>query len=161
MLDYLEKMALGALSPKAEKVVTPADRARLEAALTRLRPAFDELAKWFIEPLRQTKPSRADYGYEQIHHFIAAAVSISSMGTMSDSAQKLAEFEKLGRARDRRAANSPQRRERQLSILRAELAKGGSRREITDRVNIRLEADKLPRRDEKTIMDRWVKKLST
>jgi hypothetical protein len=69
-LDHIEDCIRGALSPENSRVLTPENKGELERALYRLRPSFDELAKWFIDPLRETE---AMYGYEKLYGLLAAA----------------------------------------------------------------------------------------
>src|ERR1700730_344282 len=86
-LDYIEKCIRGALSPENSRVLTPENKRELEEALDRLRPSFDELAKWFIDPMRETSPSRAMYGYEKLWALLGAVFVGGSGGTVTDSGE--------------------------------------------------------------------------
>jgi hypothetical protein len=89
LLDNIEDCIRGALSPNALKVLTQENKRELERALDRLRPSFDELAKWFIDPLRETKFHRAMYGYEKLWELLIAAFVSGSRGVVTESHKKL------------------------------------------------------------------------
>jgi len=59
-LEFIENGARDALSYER---LNENDEADIKKGLERLRPAFDQLCKVFIDPLRETKPSVADHGY--------------------------------------------------------------------------------------------------
>jgi hypothetical protein len=94
-LDHIEDHIHEALSPKGLKVLTPENKRELERALYRLRPSFDELAKWFIDPLRETKPNRAMYGYEKLWEFMDAVFVGGSRGVVTESHKKFLDAEHM------------------------------------------------------------------
>ena len=104
-LDYIEKCIRGALSPENSRVLTPENKRELEEALDRLRPSFDELAKWFIDPMRETSPSRAMYGYEKLWALLGAVFVGGSGGTVTDSGEiYFINYVKTQKMRDARAS---------------------------------------------------------
>jgi hypothetical protein len=103
-LDHIEDCIRGALSPEASPVLAPENKRELERALYRLRPSFDELAKGFIDPLRETKPNRAMYGYEKLWEFMDAVFVGGSRGVVTDSGKNYfaAERRRIMRAKRER-----------------------------------------------------------
>lgn len=85
LVDHIENCAEGSLSPSAP--AKGEERASLDRALKRLRPAFDEISKWFIDPIKESKPSRANYGYEKLSELLAAAFVIGQCGTVTEGAK--------------------------------------------------------------------------
>jgi hypothetical protein len=83
LLSHVEDCAGTALN--YEKL-TDEEKEILGKGLKHLRPAIEELAKWFIEPLRETKPGRADCGYEQLDRILGWAFAIGSKSVVQDSA---------------------------------------------------------------------------
>jgi hypothetical protein len=84
-LDHIDDCIRVALSPENSEVITPENKKELERALKILRPSFDELAKWFIDPMRETKPDVANYGYEKLYGLLWATFVGGSRGTVTDS----------------------------------------------------------------------------
>jgi hypothetical protein len=82
-LDFIEDVAGAAL--KFDRL-TADDREIIKKGLARVRPAFDELAKWFIEPLRQTKPSNVEYGYEKLYELVSWAWALGAKADVPESA---------------------------------------------------------------------------
>ncbi|HEY4848003.1 MAG TPA: hypothetical protein VIH87_09485 [Methylocella sp.] len=104
-LYYIEDCIRGALSPENSRVLTPENKRELEKALDRLRPSFDDLAKWFIDPMRETSPSRAMYGYEKLWALLAAVFVGGSRGTITDSGEiYFINYVKTQKMRDARAS---------------------------------------------------------
>ena len=104
-LYYIEDCIRGALSPENSRVLTPENKRELEKALDRLRPSFDELAKWFIDPMRETSPSRAIYGYEKLWRLLGAVFVGGSRGTVTDSGEiYFINYVKTQKMRDARAS---------------------------------------------------------
>jgi hypothetical protein len=96
-LDHIEDCIREALSPRNSRVVSPENKKELERALYRLRPSFDELAKWFIDP---TGPIRAVYGYEKLWVLLSAVFVGGSRGVVTKSHEK---FHDAARTRMMRA----------------------------------------------------------
>jgi hypothetical protein len=162
LVEHIEELARVAWSPAAQKALDPEEGTELRRSLKRLGPTFDELAKWFVEPLRETKPSCADYGYEKLRELMLDVFIVGSRATMSDSAKTLAEDEKLQRARDKKAEVAAPHHAEQLKILQEELARGDriAWKILTPQVNARLRASGMEAVTEKT-MRVWKKKLSS
>jgi hypothetical protein len=59
------------------------DIAALDRASKKLRPASDEVFKWAIEPLKETKPGRAEYLAEQLWTLLSATLVTGQCGTIS------------------------------------------------------------------------------
>ena len=59
------------------------DIAALNRASKKLRPAFDEVFKLAIEPLKETKPSRAEYISEQLWMLLSATLIAGQCGRIS------------------------------------------------------------------------------
>jgi hypothetical protein len=93
-LDHIEDCIRSALSPENSRVLTPEDKRHLEWALDKLRPSFDELAKWFIDPMRETSPSRAIYGYEKLWRLLGAVFVGGSRGVVTKSHKKFHDAER-------------------------------------------------------------------
>jgi hypothetical protein len=93
LLNDIEGYIRVALSPEVSPVLAPENKRELERALDRLRPSFDELAKWFIDPMRETKPSRAMYGYEKLWEFMDAVFVVGSRGVVTESHKKFHDAE--------------------------------------------------------------------
>jgi hypothetical protein len=89
-VQHIESCIEASLSPAAVKTVAPDDKAALERALSALRPSFDELAKWFFDPLREQKPAVCEHGYCTLWSLLGAAFVAGSRGTMSESARSYA-----------------------------------------------------------------------
>ena len=87
-VQYIENRVKGALSSAAAEVVIPADKTSLERSLDALRPSFDELAKWFFDPVREQKPNLCEYGYSMLWRLMWAAFSAGARGIVSESAQR-------------------------------------------------------------------------
>jgi hypothetical protein len=60
-LEFIED--LGRIALEFKKLNSD-ERKIIKIGLEHLRLEVDQLCKWFIEPLRQSRPSMADYGYE-------------------------------------------------------------------------------------------------
>ena len=103
-LDHIEDCIRVALSPENSRILAPENKRELERALDRLRPSFDELAKWFIDPLRETKPSHAMYGYEKLWELLSAVFVGGSRGTVTDSGKNYFDNVKTQKMRDARAS---------------------------------------------------------
>jgi hypothetical protein len=101
-LDHIEDCIRSALSPENSRVLTPEDKRHLEWALDKLRPSFDELAKWFIDPMRETSPSRAIYGYEKLWRLLGAVFVGGSRGTVTDSGKNYFDAERTRMMRAKR-----------------------------------------------------------
>jgi hypothetical protein len=82
-LDHIEEVTKDSLT--YEKLAST-DRKILEKGLKHLRPAVEELSKWFIEPLREKTPSRTDYGYEKLCGILGWAFAMGSKADLPDSA---------------------------------------------------------------------------
>jgi hypothetical protein len=52
-----------------------------------LREQFNELVKWFIDPVRETNLPPPGYGYGRLWELMSEAFMIGSKGTVSDSAK--------------------------------------------------------------------------
>src|SRR3981081_4275335 len=81
-VSHMEDCIKDSLSSEAANIVTTEDKVELARALRKLRPAFDELAIWFFDQFRETRPSFAMYGYEKIWQLMAAAFVAGSGGTV-------------------------------------------------------------------------------
>jgi hypothetical protein len=81
-VDFLEEIAQKSLA--FEKLTTE-DRKVLERAHKRLREQFEELVKWFVDPVRETNLPPPGYGYGRLWELMSAAFMIGSKGTVSDS----------------------------------------------------------------------------
>jgi hypothetical protein len=86
-LNHIESCANISLMPPGSLCLPEDEYATLKFASEELRPAFDELVKWFIEPLRETQPSRCEYGYQQIGTLLGAAFHIGTHGTVTEGAK--------------------------------------------------------------------------
>lgn len=103
-LDYIEKCVREALSPKNSRVLTPENKRELEEALDRLRPSFDELAKWFIDPMRETSPSPLCTAMKN-WALLGAVFVGGSRGTVTDSGEiYFINYVKTQKMRDARAS---------------------------------------------------------
>lgn len=107
-LKHIETCARDSL--KYEKLADE-DRKILEGGIDRLRSAVEELAKWYIEPLRETKPSMSDHGYGQLWSILGWAFAIGQAGTISKSARKFHECELQNKRRMPRTAVVSRRRD--------------------------------------------------
>jgi hypothetical protein len=109
------------------KDLTVEDKAELERGLKTLRPAFDELAKCFLDPLRDSAQSRAMYGYVKLWELMTAAFQIGAYGIVTDSAKAFfaPEIQRHmidAQAAKARAANSAQAAERKAKLVEAIMA---------------------------------------
>jgi hypothetical protein len=136
------------LSPANSRIVTPEDKKELEWALARLRPSFDELAKWFIDPMRETRPSQAIYGYEKLWDLISSAFVGGSRGTVTVSGKNYVHHVQTQKMRDDRASAPAE-----VALLKAIVAERGDSPvehpfkeadAILKNVNMRLESDEFP-----------------
>ena len=84
-VQYIESCIEDSLSSAAAKL-TPSDKADLERALS-APGVFDELAKWFFDPLREQKPALYEYGCHLLWRLMDAAFVAGSRGTLSESAR--------------------------------------------------------------------------
>jgi hypothetical protein len=98
-LDHVENCIRGALSPENSKILTSGDRGELERALYRLRPSFDELAKWFINPSCEIGSGHPMYGYEKLWHLLSATFVGGSCGIVTESHKKFHDAERTSLAR--------------------------------------------------------------
>jgi hypothetical protein len=102
-LDHVDVLIAGAFSAEGEKVLFADEAVELKRAGERLRPAFDELMRVFVEPVRKSKPSVADYGREKLVSLMVDAFIVGGRATLSKSAEKLARWRSCsGRAQRRR-----------------------------------------------------------
>jgi hypothetical protein len=159
-LDHVDKLIAAAFSAEGEKVLYADEAVELKRAGERLRPAFDELMRVFVEPVRKSKPSVADYGHERLVSLMIDAFIVGRM-TLSQSTEKLAKMEKLRRSRTEKAKKASPRHAEELRILKDELAKGARPWKVfAPQVNTRLRDAKLTEVSEKT-MRLWKKELSS
>ena len=98
-IEHIEKCAEAALvahdlstkKKKASEELTAwtkeEERAALERALKKLRPAFDEIIKWAIEPLKEAGSSKAEYLFEQLWILLGAAFVSDQYGFLSEGAR--------------------------------------------------------------------------
>ena len=103
------------MSPAAANV-TPTDKADLERAQSALRPMFDELAKCFLNPVREHKPAACEHGYSMIWRLMGAAFVAGSSGTMSESARHCAS--RVNALKSSRSQKKTDRRTKLSSFLR-------------------------------------------
>jgi hypothetical protein len=83
-LDFIEDGGRTALEFKK---LNPDDRKTIEICLKHLRLEVDQLCKWFIEPLRQSRPSMADYGYELLWAVLGHARALGAKADVPESAR--------------------------------------------------------------------------
>jgi hypothetical protein len=93
-IQHVEDVAAAALSDCNKPYLEGGERVEVEKALGRLRLSFDELAKWFVEPLRDSQPGKMQYGYEKLWALVSAAYLIGSRGTITDAGRKFSFIEK-------------------------------------------------------------------
>ena len=86
-VQHIEECIEASLSEGAAKLLAPDDKAELERALSELRPSFQELAKSFLDPLRERDPALYEHGYYRLWSLMGAAFVARSRGTISGSAQ--------------------------------------------------------------------------
>jgi hypothetical protein len=89
-IDHIEKCTApppaSASAPKQDDddgLSKADDIAALDRASKKLRPAFDQVFKWAIEPLKETKPSKAEYIAEQLWELLSATLIAGQCGTIS------------------------------------------------------------------------------
>lgn len=103
-LDHIEDCLRRSIRPVNSKIITRGDKLKLQWALARLRPSFDELAKWFIDPMRETRPSDAVYGYDKLWELMAAAFLAGGRGTVAVNGKKYWRHVQAQKMRDARRA---------------------------------------------------------
>jgi hypothetical protein len=160
-LDHVDVLIARAFSAEGEKVLFADEAVELKRAGERLRPAFNELMRVFVNPVRKSKPSVADYGRERLVSLMVDAFTVGSRATLSKSTEKLAEHEKLRRGRKILATASELRHVEELRILKEELAKGARLwKKFAPDLNARLVEAGLSEVSEKT-MRLWKNELSS
>jgi hypothetical protein len=106
-VNHIETIAKSSLE-NGGTVLTDDDKEALEYAIQRLRPPFDQLAKWFIESRKESSPEHVGFGYEQIWELMAAAFLAGRSGTVTSSARAYFTPEIIHDFEERRAAAARQ-----------------------------------------------------
>jgi hypothetical protein len=91
LLEFIED---GGRSALEFKKLNPDDRKTIEIGLKRLRPAVDQLCNWFIEPLRQSRPSMADYGHELLWAVLGHAWALGAKADVPESSRSFWQSER-------------------------------------------------------------------
>jgi hypothetical protein len=72
----------------------PEDAKLLKLGKQKAELAFEQLAKWFVQPLQEGSPSRATHGYTMLSDLMVGAFLIGSRGVHSETALNLIKLEK-------------------------------------------------------------------
>jgi len=114
--DYLDKIGKGESLPSKVRVYLSADNseAELDVVTDRLHDSFEELAKWFIDPLKEGKPARAEYGYEKLWILMSAAYVIGQQRAVTPAAKKF--FDHTGTRKPRESRKKAGQTKKSLAI---------------------------------------------
>jgi hypothetical protein len=74
-------------------VLSPEQAAELKYASDTLRPAVEQLLRYFIDPASPPEPWMASSGFEAVREIVWAAFLIGSRGTLSDAGKKIGDRE--------------------------------------------------------------------
>jgi hypothetical protein len=107
LISGIEQFAFQVLAPNSRRAQTSEEREELEEAARDLRPAFNDIARTIIDPLRNESPSLLSFGFERIWILTRAAFLIGVHGAVTKSGEKFfAENQATGarQARSRKLA---------------------------------------------------------
>ena len=159
-VQHIEECIEASLSEGAAKLLAPDDRAELERALSALRPSFEELAKSFLDPLREQDPALYEQGYYRLWSLMGAAFVAGSRGTISGSAQT---YTSRVKALKQPSSKVKQKRIDALKVVLAELyPTGGWDKDEKEARNVRPHLlEKLGIHEDKHQFDSLPPKLET
>lgn len=86
-LKHIEQCARISLLPPGSNCLPIEEVEALRFSEERIRPAFIELVKCFIEPLRDAQPTLVEHGFDQIWKLLGAAFRIGTHATVTQGAK--------------------------------------------------------------------------
>jgi len=105
--DFIGVLEFFARDALAAKALTLENSKELERAVERLKWSFDQLVEWYIEPVRETAPDVADFGYNKLWDLMGAAFVIGQhVGFIDKRAQKILRDAQAGFMRSEKAKSS-------------------------------------------------------
>ena len=86
-LELVEGLIENALNECNAGFLDEKDRDALEYARKYLRPAFEELVKWFVIPAAEQRPLTLEYGFEKLWMLMSCCQIAGSIGIVSNSVE--------------------------------------------------------------------------
>lgn len=112
-LNHIESCGNISLMPPGCLCLPDDEYKALKYSTEAIRPAFDDLAKWFIEPLREKRPDMVEYGYEKLWVLIGAAFRVGTHGTVTEGAKNFYKPQIAAEMRNSQAELARQEKKRQ------------------------------------------------